>query len=240
MATVSEHIVKSFDDHLNRLNDLVMRMGGLAETQVSSAVDAMVKRDTALAARIVAGDDQIDDLEHELEHVAVALLALRQPMANDLRRVVAALKISSDLERIGDYAANVAKRVIALESAKWQGPSKALPRMGQQVRVILSEALDAYVTGDAEKALDVWRRDAKIDELYAALFQELLNSMKEDPDRISSSTHLLFIAKNIERIGDHSTNIAESVHYLVTGHYMEGARPRGVDPALRKAIKANA
>ena len=240
MPTVSEHIVKSFDDHLNRINDLVIRMGGLAEAQVAGAFDAMTRRDTALASRVIQGDDQIDELEHELEQISVALLALRQPMANDLRRVVAAFKISSDLERIGDYAANAAKRVILLEGFEWEGSVQALPRMAQQVRIILHDALDAYVTSDAEKSLEVWRRDAKIDELYGALFQELLDQMKQDPSSINACTHLLFIAKNIERIGDHATNIAESVHYLVTGRYMEGARPRGVDPALQATIAGEA
>ncbi|MEM7223504.1 MAG: phosphate signaling complex protein PhoU [Pseudomonadota bacterium] len=238
MATINEHIVKSFDDQLNRINDLVVRMGGLAEAQVAGALDAMVKRDCELAARVIEGDDQIDDLEHELEQVSVLLLALRQPMANDLRRVVAALKISSDLERIGDYAANAAKRVIALEATERHRSASSLSRMAQQVRVLLRDALDAYVTSDAERALEVWRRDVKIDELYGSLFEELLEQMKADPGDIAACTHLLFIAKNIERIGDHATNIAESVHYLVTGRYMEGARPRGVDPNMPAAAEA--
>lgn len=237
MATINEHIVKSFDEHLNRINDLVVRMGGLAEAQVAGAIDAMVRRDTALAARVIDGDDQIDELEHELEQVSVLLLALRQPMANDLRRVIAALKISSDLERVGDYAANAAKRVIVLEATGWRGSVHALPRMARQVRELLGDALDAYIKSDADKALEVWRRDVRIDELYGTLFEELLDRMRTDPGDIAPCTHLLFIAKNIERIGDHATNIAESVHYLVTGRYMEGARPRGVDPNLPAAAE---
>ena len=155
------------------------------------------------------------------------VLALRQPMATDLREVIAALKISSDLERIGDYAANVAKRVVALNQIPPIPTAKAIPRMARLAQNIIKDTLDAYTARDAERAIDVWHRDEEIDEMYTGLFRELLTYMMEDPRNITPSTHLLFIAKNIERIGDHATNVAEIIHYLVTGQRMVGGRPKG-------------
>jgi phosphate transport system protein len=225
--TVSEHIVRSFDDELKTLSQVVTRMGGLAETQLATAVEALQRRDTDLAERVVRGDAAIDTLEEELDERAVRLLALRQPMATDLREVISSLKISSDLERIGDYAANVAKRVIALNQIPPIHLAGGIPRMARLAQNIIKDTLDAYATRNAERAIDVWHRDAEVDEMYTGLFRELLTYMMEDPRNITPSTHLLFIAKNIERIGDHATNIAETIHYLVTGRRMVGGRPKG-------------
>lgn len=227
MAPHSDHIVKSFDEQLNQLSQLIARMGGLAESQLASAMDALVKRDSELATRIVHADGDIDDLEQDVEEAAVRLLALRQPMASDLREVVAAFKISNDTERVGDYAVNVAKRALALNQIPPVPSLSALPRMARIVQAIVKDTYDAYLERDATKALDVWHRDAEVDEMYTSLFRELLTYMMEDPRSITPGTHLLFIAKNVERIGDHATNIAETVHYLVTGSYIEGGRPKG-------------
>lgn len=227
MTKAPHHIVKSFDEELDGLNEIVVRMGGLAESQLAAAIDALVERDSGLAARVVRQDAAIDALEERLDHDAVRLLALRQPMADDLREVISALKISSDLERIGDYAANVAKRVMALNRTAPIQPVRAIPRMARLVQDIIRDTLEAYVGRDAERAVDVWRRDEEVDEMYTGLFRELLTYMMEDPRNISAGTHLLFIAKNIERMGDHATNVAETIYFLVTGRRLEGDRPKG-------------
>ncbi len=225
--TTPEHIVRSFDEELNGLSQVLTRMGGLAETQLATAVEALTRRDTDVAKQVVAGDAAIDALEEDLDERAMRVLALRQPVATDLREVIAALKISSDLERIGDYAANVAKRVVALNQIPPIPTAKAIPRMARLAQNIIKDTLDAYSARDAERAIDVWHRDEEIDEMYTGLFRELLTYMMEDPRNITASTHLLFIAKNIERIGDHATNVAETIHYLVTGTRMVGGRPKG-------------
>lgn len=227
MTTGTEHIVKSFDDELQHLSTIIVRMGGMAEAQLAAAVDALDRRDGTMASAIVAKDAEIDALENEIDDCAVRFIALRQPMANDLREVIAALKISSDIERIGDYAKNVAKRVIALSQTPAIRPARAIPRMGQFAQGIIKDTLDAYVQRDATKAIDVWQRDEELDEMYTGLFRELLTYMMEDPRNITPSTHLLFVAKNIERIGDHATNVCETIHYLVTGQRIEGGRPKG-------------
>ena len=225
MAT--EHTVKSYDDELKNLNKVIAQMGGLAEAQLQSAIEALVRRDGDLAAQVVQSDARIDDLEHQVTQMTVRMLALRQPMAQDLREVVTALKISSDIERIGDYAANVAKRAIALSHTPPMQPANGIPRMARLVQQIIKDVLDAYIEHDADKALDVWQRDEEVDGMYTSLFRELLTYMMEDPRNISPCTHLLFIAKNIERIGDHATNIAEIVHFLVLGRPIEALRPKG-------------
>ncbi|RMD61552.1 MAG: phosphate transport system regulatory protein PhoU [Alphaproteobacteria bacterium] len=227
MTNTPHHIVRSFDEELRGLSEIIVRMGGMAEAQLAAAIDALVKRDADMAARVVQQDAAIDALEERLDHDAIRLLALRQPLADDLREVIAALKISSDLERIGDYAANVAKRAIAICQTPPIEPVRAIPRMGRLVQAIIKDTLDAYVARDADRAIDVWHRDEEVDEMYTALFRELLTYMMEDPRNITAGTHLLFIAKNIERIGDHATNIAETIHYLVTGRRLEGGRPKG-------------
>jgi phosphate transport system protein len=224
---VSEHTVKSYDDELKNLNQTIAQMGGLAEAQLQSAIEALVRRDSDLAGQVVQSDARIDELEHQISIMAVRMLALRQPMAQDLREVVAALKISSDLERIGDYAANVAKRAIALSHTPPIQPANGIPRMARLAQQIIKDVLDAYIEHDADKALEVWQRDEEVDEMYTSLFRELLTYMMEDPRNISPCTHLLFIAKNIERIGDHATNIAETIHFLVLGRPIEALRPKG-------------
>jgi len=223
----SDHIVRVYDQELDQLNNAIAQMGGLAEIQIANAIEAVIKRDPALGARTVDADARVDELEHEVQNQVVRLLALRQPMARDLRNIVAALKISSDLERIADYAANVAKRTQALVQSPVVNPIFAIPRMGTLAQSLIKDVLDAYTERDINKALQVWRRDEELDEMYAGLFRELLTYMMEDPRNITPCTHLLFIAKNIERIGDHATNIAETVHFLVEGGpFLEG-RPKG-------------
>ncbi len=225
--TQSEHTVRAFDQELTRLSQTIIRMGGLAESQLAAAVEAMSRRNSEMAAQVVQGDSQIDALEQEIDEQAVHLLALRQPMAQDLRLVIAALKIAADLERIGDYAANVAKRSMALNQVPPTEPAGTVPRMAQLVLANIKRVLDAYVDLDPAKAIDVWESDAEVDEMYTSLFRETLTYMMEDPRNITPCTHLLFIAKNIERMGDHATNIAEVIHFLVTGTQIEGGRPKG-------------
>jgi phosphate transport system protein len=222
----SDHILKSYDEELSRLTKAITSMGGLAESQLAAAIQAVVKRDSELAAEIVAQDVAVDQLDKEVEALAVRLLALRQPMARDLREIIAALKISSDLERICDYAANVAKRSIALNQAPVARPAYSIPRMAKLAQMQIKEVLDAYVHRDADKARKVWLADEELDELYTSLFRELLTYMMEDPRSITAGTHLLFMAKNIERIGDHATNIAETIFYLVNGEPLAETRPK--------------
>jgi phosphate transport system protein len=221
-----EHIVKSFDEELKRLTQVIMRMGGLAERQLARSVEALARRDTELARSVIDGDEDIDKLEVELEDMAVKMIALRQPMANDLRAAVAVLKISSDLERIGDYAKNIAKRAVTLNQLPALSSTVALRRMAQLAGMIIKETLDAYSLQDSERALAAWERDREVDELYTSLFREHLTYMMEDPRNITTSTHIIFIAKNIERIGDHATNIAETIYFLATGSRIEGERPK--------------
>jgi phosphate transport system protein len=227
MPAGSEHIVKSFDEELKQLSQVIAQMGGLAEAQLQMAIDALVRRDTDLARETVAHDIRINQLEDQVDSMTVRMLALRQPMAQDLREVVAALKISGAIERIGDYAANVAKRVLTLSQLPQVRPLHAIPRMGRLTQELVKEVLDAYVEHDAAKAIHVWEHDEEVDEMYTSLFRELLTYMMEDPRNITPCTHLLFIAKNIERIGDHATNIAETVHFLVLGKPLEAVRPKG-------------
>ncbi|HEX3501530.1 MAG TPA: phosphate signaling complex protein PhoU [Stellaceae bacterium] len=222
----SEHIVKSYDDELRRLNNTIMQMGGLAEGQLAAAIDAVIKRDSELAARIVADDAMVDQLEREVDGLVVRLLALRQPMARDLREILAALRIANDLERICDYAANVAKRSIVLNQFPAVKPVYTLPRMVKLAQALSKDVLDAYVARDADKAMIVWARDEELDEMYSSLFRELLTYMMEDPRNITACTHLLFMAKNVERIGDHATNIAETVYFLVNGAPLTQTRPK--------------
>jgi phosphate transport system protein len=223
----AEHTLRAYDQELDQLNNTIAQMGGLAEVQLANAIHAVVRRDPELGARTVAGDEKVDALEQEVQNLVVRLLALRQPMARDLRNIVAALKVSSDLERIADYAANVAKRATALSMTPVVQPLFTIPRMGALAQTLIKDVLDAYVERDTEKAMQVWRRDEELDEMYAGFFRELLTYMMEDPRNITPCTHLLFIAKNIERIGDHATNIAETVHFLVEGGPFREHRPKG-------------
>ncbi|MBB4267245.1 phosphate signaling complex protein PhoU [Roseospira visakhapatnamensis] len=222
-----DHTVRSFDVELQRLTDTVVRAGGLVEAQLGDAMQALIRRDSVQAAEVVAGDARVDALEQDIHDHAVRLLALRQPVGEDLRAIVGALKIAGDLERIGDYAANVAKRAIVVNQAPPVRAVTAVPRMARLAQEIVNEVLDAYVERDVERAIAVWRRDEEVDELHTSLFRELVTYMMEDPRNITPCTHLMFIAKNIERIGDHATNIAEIIYYLVLGRPLKDSRPKG-------------
>ena len=222
----SEHIVRSFDDQLRRLENLIAEMGGLAEAQLADAIDAMSKRDLEKAARITADDQRIDDLEMLVDQEAIAMLALRQPMAKDLREIVGALRAASMLERIGDYAKNVAKRTAALVETPAVPSAQTVVRLGMLAQEMIKDVLDAYIARDAEKADLVRQRDKELDALHTSIFRELLTYMMEDPRNITACTHLLFIAKNIERIGDHATNIAEVVIFVVQGRTPGDQRPK--------------
>jgi len=222
----NEHIVRSFEEQLKRLKELLARMGGLAERQVADASQALIRRDVELASAVVGRDGEIDALETEIENFCVRLLALRQPMAGDLRVIVAALKISTNIERIGDYARNAAKRAIVVSQQPQIGSLNGFQWMAKLVQENLKEAMDALVKEDAAAAERVWGADAPIDDIYNGIFREMLTHMMEDPRNITAATHLLFIAKNFERIGDHATNIAETVHYAILGKALPEDRPK--------------
>jgi phosphate transport system protein len=223
---MSEHIVKAYDSDLAQLRSTLSSMGGLAEEQLAKSIEALVKRDVRLADTVIAGDKQIDTLELAVEEKAVVTIAKRQPMARDLRNIIVAIRIAADLERIGDLAKNVAKRAHAIPDVIPRRLANGLERMGQLTQAQLKQVLDAYAASDAGKARDVWAHDEDIDALYNSIFRELLTYMMEDPRMIGACTHLLFATKNIERIGDHATNIAENVHYLVHGELLREARPK--------------
>ncbi|HUB11757.1 MAG TPA: phosphate signaling complex protein PhoU [Acetobacteraceae bacterium] len=227
MSEAPEHVVKRYDVELKRLGSLITEMGGIVESQVADAASAILERDSDIAARVVETDPKVDRIEHEVEQFVIRLLALRQPVAADLRNIVAALKITGDLERMGDYAANVAKRSIVLSQFQLPLSLSGLGHMAQLVQGNLKQIIDAVSENDADKAIQVWRSDQVIDDLYNTVFRELITYMMEDPRNITPCTHLLFIAKNLERIGDHETNIAEMVYYAVKGDVLPDARPKG-------------
>ncbi len=227
MASDAEHIVKSFEQELNRLRQLITDMGGMVEHQVADACTAVIEGDSNAASQAVEQDPKVDAAEREIEQFVIRLLALRQPMAGDLRQIVASLKITGDLERIGDYAANVAKRSIVLQHYTLPYTLTGLAHMSRLVQENLKSIIDAFGENDTQKALEVWRSDEVIDDIYNALFRELITYMMEDPRNITPCTHLLFIAKNLERIGDHATNIAETIYYAVTGESLLAVRPKG-------------
>ncbi len=237
MPTDRSHIVKSFDEELARLSDLISRMGGLAETQLEQSIQALQKRDSTLAEEAIEHDQKIDELHAEVDEMAIRLLALRQPMATDLRHIVTGLKIAPIVERIGDYAKNVAKRAIAVNQMPPVKPLFTIPRMGRMVREMIKDVLDAFANNDVEKAHDVWIRDAEVDDMYDSLFRELLTYMMEDPRNITPCTHLLFVARNIERIGDLATNIAELIHYQVEGVILDGENRPKTDQASVTVVK---
>jgi phosphate transport system protein len=222
----NEHIVKSYDEELQRLETMLIRMGGLVEAQLGDSLGALGRRDAVLAEAVIGNDQAIDELNFDIDEFVVRMLALRQPMANDLRAIVAALRITGDLERIGDYAANISKRTVALSHSQVIKPLAGVVRMGKVAQQILKEVLDAISRRDAGTAKIAWGRDSEVDEMYTSVFRELLTYMMEDPRNITPCTHLLFMAKNIERIGDHATNIAETVYYMVTGEPMRERRPK--------------
>jgi phosphate transport system protein len=223
---MSEHIVKSFTEQLGALANAVAQMGGLAEDQFGNAIEAIARRDTSLADAAVSSDARIDQLQQTVEDQALKVLALRQPMAVDLRDTLASIKIASELERIGDLAKNIGKRALVLNREPPIRLTQSLARMGRQTLAQLKTVLDAYSNRDAKAAEQVWRYDEEIDGLYNSLFRELLTYMMEDPRMIGLCTHLLFVAKNIERAGDHATNIAETVYHMVSGGYLRDERPK--------------
>jgi len=223
-----QHTTKAFDTDLQDIERMVAEMGGLAEKQVADAVDALAKRDVALAQRVALADANIDTLQHEIEEKAVGTIARRQPMAVDLREIVGALRIANDLERIGDLAKNIARRVIALNGEF--PPAKLIRGVNHMTGLVLEQmktALDSYARRDLSMAMAVWRGDEEVDAVYTSVFRELLTYMMEDPRNITFCVHLLFCAKNIERMGDHATNIAESIHYVIKGRPIADLRPKG-------------
>jgi phosphate transport system protein len=227
MSETPEHLVKSYDLELKRLRNMMTQMGGTVERQVALAAEAIMHRDAASAARAVEEDAKVDALEREVETFVIRLLALRQPVAGDLRQIVAALKITGDLERIGDYAANVAKRSIVLAEFSLPYSLAGLGHMARLVQAQLKSIIDALGDNDADKAMEVWRSDQAVDDIYNTIFRELITYMMEDPRNITPCTHLLFIAKNLERIGDHATNVAENLYYAVKGESLPESRPKG-------------
>ncbi len=222
-----EHIVRSYAQDLVALRDRIAQMGGLVEAQVAAAAVAVVHQDSAAATQAMEQDPAVDALERDVEAQVIRMLALRQPMAQDLRQIVAALKVTSALERIGDYATNVAKRSIVLGQFALPFSLSGIAHMTRMVQENLKLIVDAVGENDEAKAMQVWRSDQAVDDIYNAIFRELVTYMMEDPRNITPCTHLLFIAKNLERIGDHATNIAETVHYAVTGEALPESRPKG-------------
>ena len=236
-SDMPSHIVRSYDEELRRLRDMIARMGGLAERQVADSATALIRRDTELAAEVVARDEALNLLEREVEAFCVRMLALRQPMAADLRLIVACMKISSDLERIGDYARNGAKRAIVIASQPQFGSLNGFIRLAHLVQENLRGAIDALVNDDLARADEVWGADEPVDDIYNGMFRELLTFMMEDPRNITAATHLLFVAKNLERIGDHATNIAERVHFAISGTNLPDERPKS-DSASYAVIRS--
>ena len=225
---MAEHTLKRFDEELERLSATISEMGGLAETALTQCLIALRQGDSEIAEQVIAADARVDALDNAVQEQTVKLLALRQPMAVDLRVILSSIKIAAALERIADYAKNTAKRTIVLNNVT--APPAAvngIDRLGRLVRAALKDVLDAFASGDVAKAHDVWQRDEEIDQVYTGLFREILTYMMEDARTITACTHLLFIAKNIERAGDHVTNIAELISFRKTGQNFLDVRPKG-------------
>jgi phosphate transport system protein len=238
MTMMNEHTAKAFDVDLQELTRLVAEMGGLAEKQIADSVDALAKRDAERGKRVAAVDRSIDALQHEIEQKAVLTIARRQPMAVDLREIVSALRVANDLERIGDLAKNIAKRVAAITGDFHpQKLIRGVEHMAAMVLGQLKQVLDGYAGHDLDKALAVWRGDEEVDAMCTSLFRELLTYMMEDPRNITFCIHLMFCAKNIERMGDHATNIAETVYYMIEGRALADERPKGDTLAFTPAEK---
>ncbi|MBI3444187.1 MAG: phosphate signaling complex protein PhoU [Magnetospirillum sp.] len=231
-ATGEHHIVKSYDVELGKLEDALARMGGLAESQLAAALQALDSRDSDLAGKVMANDGQVDALQSFVDEQTVKVLALRAPVADDLRSVVAALKVAGEIERIADLAANAAKRSLVLNRLPPVEPMRSLLRLGRLAQVMVKDVIDAHLGHDADKALVVRDRDQEIDDVYSSLFREILTYMMEDPRNITPCSHLMFIAKNFERIGDHATNIAELAHFRVLGKAQLEARTKKDDSAF--------
>ena len=214
-----EHTVKAFDEDITRLRGLIAEMGGLAEVAIAEALDSLIRGDEELGDSVVARDKKIDALETEVDKLAVRIIALRAPMADDLREVIAALKIAGVIERIGDYSKNIAKRVGMIEGRDRFEPLTLLPAMGELASEMVHDVLTAYAARDPGLAREVISTDAKVDAFYNSIFRNLVSHMVENPATISSAAQLLFVARNLERIGDHATNVAEMVHFAATGSY---------------------
>ncbi len=215
---MADHTVKAFDEDITRLRGLIAEMGGLVELAIGQAMDALVRLDETLAAEVIQRDKKIDKLEVDVDKLAIRVLALRAPMADDLREVVATLKIAGVLERIGDYAKNIAKRVGQIEGRKRFEPLTLLPAMSEVAGAMVHDVLTAYAARDPVLAGEVHKRDSKVDAFYESIFRNLVSHMMENPASISSAAQLLFVARNLERIGDHATNVAELVYYAATGN----------------------
>ena len=230
---MAEHTVRAYEEELEGLTAELSRMGGLAEVEVSDSVRAIARRDVALAQAVIGRDARLDEIEADIERRAIRMIALRQPVADDLRRTIAALKISTNLERCGDLAKNIAKRALVIAESDPLTPlTRSIERMGELVSGRLKDVLDAFAARDIDRARQVWSRDNEVDEHYDSIFRELLTYMMADPRTITSCAHLLFVAKNLERIGDHATNIAEIILYEVTGEQITDQRPK-LDPLER-------
>ncbi len=222
-----EHTVRAYDEELDAITAELSRMGGLAEAEVTDAIRAISRRDVSLAQAVIARDARLDELEMDIERKAIRLIAIRQPVADDLRRTVAAMKISMNLERCGDLAKNIAKRALVIAESDPLTPlTRSIERMGELVASRLKDVLDAFAARDPDRAVSVRERDKEVDEHYDAIFRELLTYMMGDPRTITSCAHLLFVAKNLERIGDHATNIAEILYYEITGIELTDQRPK--------------
>jgi phosphate transport system protein len=236
---MNEHTAKAFDIDLQELGRMVAEMGGLAEKQIADSVAALAKRDTERARRVIESDASIDALQNEIEEKAVLTIARRQPMAVDLREVVGALRVANDLERIGDLAKNIAKRVALTGDFHPQKLIRGVEHMASMVLTQLKAVLDSYAAQDLNKALGVWKGDEEVDALCTSLFRELITYMMEDPRNITFCIHLMFSAKNIERMGDHATNIAETVHYMIEGRPIADQRPKGDTTTLATLVSGN-
>lgn len=223
----AEHTVKAFDEDITRLRGLIAEMGGLAEVSINEAMDALVKGNRELAAGVVERDRRIDSIEAEVDKLAVRIIALRAPMADDLREVIAALKIAGVMERIGDYAKNIAKSTSKIQNRRQFEPITLIPAMSELASEMVHDVLTAYAARDAELAAEIVARDDKVDAFYESIFRNLVSHMMENPSTISSAAQLLFVARNIERIGDHATNVAEMVYYAATGNYLTDKEERG-------------
>jgi phosphate transport system protein len=217
---MAEHTVKAFDEDITRLRGLIAEMGGLAEVSLTEAMEALVKGNMELAKGVIERDRRIDSLEAEVDKLAVRVLALRAPMADDLREVIAALKIAGVVERIGDYAKNIAKSTGKIEGRRQFEPLTLIPAMAEVAGGMVHDVMTAYAARNADLAAEVIARDDKVDAFYESIFRNLVSHMMENPATISSAAQLLFVARNIERIGDHATNVAEMVYYAATGSYL--------------------
>ncbi len=222
----SEHTVKAFDEDITRLRGLIAEMGGLAEVSITESMDALVKGNKELARSVAERDRKIDSLEAEIDKLAVRIIALRAPMADDLREVIAALKIAGVIERIGDYAKNIAKSGGKIQNRNQFEPLTLIPAMAELAGEMVHDVLTAYAARDAELAAEIVARDDKVDAFYESIFRNLVSHMMENPSTISSAAQLLFVARNIERIGDHATNVAEMVYYAATGSYLTDKEER--------------